>query len=206
MTPVTVAAFDVDGTLTRRDTFLPFCLRVFGRRRVASALTRAGLVSRQHDGAKAWIVRALFAGRAVAPLAAQAEDFADDVLTRRLRPGAAARVRAHRDRGHRVVLVSASPTLYLDPVATRLGGLDANLSTVLEIDDGHFTGHLAGLNCRGPEKAARLRRWLAAEGLHRGDVRVIAYGDSSGDRELLGAADIPVWVRRDRDLAVPVPA
>ncbi len=47
-----------------------------------------------------------------------------------------------------------------------------------------------GPNVRGPEKAVRLRSWLG------GDVPEMlwAYGNSSGDTELLAMADAPVWV------------
>jgi phosphatidylglycerophosphatase C len=63
-----------------------------------------------------------------------------------------------------------------------------------------YTGALVGDNCRGPEKLRRLDEWLAEwlpgrdgiEGGRRGVV-LWAYGDSVGDRELLGAADHPVW-------------
>ena len=49
-------------------------------------------------------------------------------------------------------------------------------------------------NCRGPEKARRLLAWLDANHGGRDAVELWAYGDSPGDRELLAAADKPVWV------------
>ena len=51
------------------------------------------------------------------------------------------------------------------------------------------TGQLEGGNVRGPEKVRRVREWLGA-----GEVELWAYGDSAGDRELLAAADHPVWM------------
>jgi phosphatidylglycerophosphatase C len=50
--------------------------------------------------------------------------------------------------------------------------------------DDRFTGVLEGGNVRGPEKVRRLRDWLGTE-----PAEVWAYGDSSGDRELLAFAD-----------------
>ena len=67
---------------------------------------------------------------------------------------------------------------------------------------GRLTGRLEGANCRGPEKAQRLRAWLEAAGL--ADAEVWAYGDSSGDAELLRDADHPVWVRRVEILPEPL--
>jgi phosphatidylglycerophosphatase C len=56
---------------------------------------------------------------------------------------------------------------------------------------------LAGRNCRGAEKAVRLREYLGPE-----PVTLFAYGDSRGDRELLAMAQTAVWVRR---APLPVP-
>jgi HAD superfamily hydrolase (TIGR01490 family) len=92
----------------------------------------------------------------------------------------------HRSQGHEVVVVSASFTDYLRPVADRLG-VDAVLATELEVVDGRLTGRLAGANVRGAEKVRRLETWLGDE-----PAELWAYGDSSGDRELLARADHPV--------------
>ena len=69
------------------------------------------------------------------------------------------------------------------------------MATELEVDaDGRCTGALVGGNCRGPEKVRRLHAWLDAHHGGRDAVELWAYGDSPGDRELLAAADRPVWV------------
>ena len=57
---------------------------------------------------------------------------------------------------------------------------------------GVLTGRLSGANCRGPEKARRVREWLAGAGLDGAELW--AYGDSPGDAELLAMADHPVRV------------
>ncbi|HET9772046.1 MAG TPA: HAD-IB family hydrolase, partial [Acidimicrobiia bacterium] len=106
-----------------------------------------------------------------------------------------ARVDWHRAEGHELVLVSASPELYVAPIGQRLGFEDV-IATRLEVDaDGRLTGRLLGSNCRGPEKVARLRQWRD-EGL----VVDFAYGDSAGDRELLALAATPVRIHRRRGL------
>ncbi len=198
-----VAAFDVDGTLTRRDTFGPFLFAAFGHWRVARAMARHVGHARRRDDYKAAVVRTLFAGRPTAPLHNVAERFAAGAVPSRLRPGARELLAEHRRREHRVVLVSASLTLYLDPISQLLGGVDGNVSTRLAIDGDVFTGELDGGNCRGPAKAARVEAWLAGQGLARDAVTLIAYGNSAGDRELLALADRPVRVRSNADLTLP---
>lgn len=85
----------------------------------------------------------------------------------------------------RLVIVTASPELTVAPFARGLGA-DAILGTRLAFDgQDRVTGGFEGLNCRGPEKVARLK---AAFG---DDVELrAAYGDTGGDREMIAAAQI----------------
>lgn len=199
--PRTVAAFDFDGTLTRRETLMPYLLRAVGRERTLRALAatspllaRAALQGGPHrDIAKAFLLERLLAGRLLEPLAAEAEAYAELVVARQLRRAMRERLEWHRQQGHEVVIVSASPELYVAPVGRRLA-VDAVLATRLEVGpDGRLTGRLLGINCRGPEKVARLREWQGGE-----PVVAFAYGDSAGDREMLALAETGVRLRRGR--------
>jgi phosphoserine phosphatase len=68
-------------------------------------------------------------------------------------------------------------------------GLDAVIATELEVGpDGALTGEIVGANVRRAEKVRRLEAWLG------GDAEIWAYGDSTGDRELLERADHPLRV------------
>lgn len=207
-----VAAFDVDGTLTRRDTLLPFLQRVCGTQRLARALARHGLalsamtVGRvERDTVKDALLVHLLAGQAAEAVLSAGATYASFLASAdRLRPDTTARLQEHRAAGHLVVLVSASPEVYLVPLGRYLG-VDAVLASVLEVVDGRLTGRLAGPNCRGPEKVARLDAWLEDEG-QSDQTYLYAYGDSSGDRELLARADEGVLVQPRRPLPTLAPA
>jgi phosphatidylglycerophosphatase C len=197
--PRPLAAFDLDGTLTHRDTLLPFLLQAIGRGRTYRAiltsslpLARAAALGGPHrDRAKVALLQKTLGGVPLSVLAEEAESFADHVVASGLRPDVRARVDWHRNQGHELVLVSASPELYVTPIGRRLG-FDAVLATRLEVDaDGRLTGRLLGANCRGPEKVVRLRTW-------RGDALAVAYayGDSAGDRQMLALAVTAVRVGR----------
>jgi phosphatidylglycerophosphatase C len=194
----TVAAFDFDGTLSSRDSFVRFVRLVAGTTVTARAMAAAApalVASRREptrrDEAKAILLRETMRGRPADHLRDLGARYARMVVTRHLNPAVVARLQAHRDAGHEVVIVSASLTDYLDPAAALLGVCTV-LATRLEVGpDGRCTGELAGPNVRGPEKAVRLDAWLGGE-----PAVVYAYGDSHGDAELLARADHGVLVDR----------
>ena len=192
-----VAAFDFDGTVTDRDTLVPFLVRAFGRPRVVATfalLAGTGLAYLLRrvsiDEFKRRVLRRLVAGvpaarmRALGPAHARA-------VSSWVRADAQARIAWHREQGHRLVLVSSTLDLYLDEVGARLG-FDDVLCSRLEVgrDDAgieRFTGALAGSDCTGAEKVRRLTALVGALAAHELHV----YGDSAGDRELLAVADQP---------------
>ncbi|MFT6763567.1 MAG: phosphatidylglycerophosphatase C [Candidatus Aldehydirespiratoraceae bacterium] len=199
---LTVAAFDVDGTITTRDCVVPFMRRVSGARRI---LPRLGLrpdrlvpvlARRDRDQLKELAARAAFRGHRYDDLVTAGSEFAQHVYERWLRPDTLASLEAHLAAGDRVVLVSASFEVYLRPLG-RLLGVDDVVATKLIVHNGVATGSLDGENCRGPEKVRRLHSWLSDHHDRRSAVRVVAYGDSAGDRELLADADEAHWVTSD---------
>lgn len=186
-----VAAFDFDGTLARRDTLMPFLAKLAG----AGPFTRATLAQvrryrRDRDAAKADLLRRLLTGRNAEDVETFGHDYAVG-LHHLLRPEMMDTLRDHRAAGHELVIVSASLGFYLRPLGETLG-IDHVISVEMAVEDGRLTGELAAPNVRGPEKIRRLRGWLGDDA----DVELWAYGDSSGDRELLDAADHATWIGR----------
>ncbi len=195
----TVAAFDVDGTITTRDCVLPFLRRIGSARALLTHLgtrphrTLPGLLRGDRDAIKALATAATFRGRSEVEVRSVAADFAHHVHERWLRSEVVDRLRTHRANGDTIVLVSASYEVYLRPLAQLLGA-DGVLATRLAATNGVLTGKLDGPNCRGPEKVRRLHQWLDEQFGGRDLLRVVAYGDSPGDRELLADADEAHWV------------
>lgn len=206
--PVTVAAFDFDETLTRRDSVVPFLRLLAGDRGLTLGLLARShrlapaAVRRNRDALRAMATDQVFRGRSIAQVEEHARAYGDQLFAVGLRPDTVGRLTWHREAGHRVVIVTAAYEPYASVVGAHLG-VDAVLATRLEVEHDRCTGRLLGSNCRGPEKLQRLRDWLADEGLSLDEVTLWAYGDSVGDRELLAAAQHPHWVRTTLDSVSP---
>jgi phosphatidylglycerophosphatase C len=71
--------------------------------------------------------------------------------------------------------------------------VDAVLCTEVEEVDGVLTGKIIGKNCRGEEKASRVQKWCQDSGVSVDDL-IYAYGDSSGDTQLLELFRHGTWV------------
>lgn len=192
-----LALFDFDGTLTTRDSFLPFLHHLAGTPGFAAGLARSSgpllayaLRLMANDAAKAQVVRQFMGGRSLAEVHEQGARYAREGLPRLLRPQTMAALATHREAGHTCVLVSASLDVYLHPWAEQQG-FDAVLCTSLAVDASQrITGELHPRNCHGPEKVSRIHQWLAG----RTPTHITAYGDSRGDREMLAMAQSPHWI------------
>lgn len=193
-----IAAFDVDGTLTRRDTVVPFLASVAGWRVVAGALATdwravagATFANVGRDDAKSALLSATLTGVPIDELYRAGERFADRVFSRGMRADVVARLLRHQRRGDELVVISAGLDVYVRPLAEHLA-VEAVYATRLEVGaDGRCTGRIDGRNVRGKEKVACLANYLDGD-----RASVWAYGNSSDDAHLLAEADVAVLVGR----------
>jgi phosphatidylglycerophosphatase C len=191
-----VAAFDFDGTLTRRDTMFPFLLFVVGWRTfirhlivLAPTLVGYGLGLIRNDIAKECVFIRFLSGMSLDVLEDKAKKFAVQKLPTLLRTEAMQRLAWHKQQGHRCIVISASLEIYLQPWANQIG-FDDVLATQLKMQHGEkITGKLLASNCFGIEKVRRLEKLLG----NRDSYTLYAYGDSRGDKELLAYADYPYY-------------
>lgn len=210
---VDVAAFDFDGTISKRDTLMGFLIKASGPARFLSAWARLGVLGARRrlpmgdrDRIKEQMIGLLLGGRSERELRELGDLYARDLLTGdRLRPEVVERVHEHRRAGHRTVIVSASLVYYLDPIAAALS-MDDVIGVEPEVLDGRLTGRLRRPNVRGEQKALRLQEWMDASRGEPGSVDVgdrglvHGYGNTSGDHRLLEMADRSWWLGRPSKL------
>lgn len=197
-----IALFDLDGTLTWRDTMLPFLLGYLARRphrllgfwRSPFALYRYWS-DRDRGALKSRVISMAMKGEKRAALDAWAQSFVAKLKPRqRFRPVALAVLETHRASGDKLVLLSASPDLYV-PLIGQMLGFELTLCTEIEWRGDRLDGALKTPNRRGEEKL-RCLNWLRRQ--YPG-TPIIAYGNSSSDIDHLRHADRALLVNGDSE-------
>jgi phosphatidylglycerophosphatase C len=178
---MSIAIFDLDGTITHRDTLFPLVLRHLGAR-PWSLLRLLGVVpgliryafDRDRGALKQSLLRATMRGTTRAEIDELSRSFVRDKIAHGCFHDALAAIRRHRDAGHHLVLMSASVDFYVPEFGRQLG-FDQVISTEVRWEGDRLDGTLTSANRRGEEKARCVRELLA-------DRREsFAYGNSAAD-------------------------
>jgi HAD superfamily hydrolase (TIGR01490 family) len=199
---MTLAIFDIDGTLIRGSTERRFWRYLFARRRQGPRQILAG----------AWFLvrflprygvhvakknKAYLVGLDVDDVAALAADFVAREAVPRLYEPAVQRLQQHLRGGDAVALLSGT----LEPIARALAqhlGVHHVCATVCAERDGRYLAQPPVVHPFGAQKVGMAAE-LAAQ-LNTGLRHCSAYADSAHDLKLLGAVGSPVAVRPDRTL------
>ena len=200
-----LVVFDLDSTLTQKDTYLAFLLRYLLTHPARLVRTiglpfdvaRFKLGQRDNCWLKRRFLNAILGGADRAEVDGFSRRFVEILWRRGMRRSALNRLAEHQQAGDRVILVTASFDFYVGYLAQRLG-IDEVLAPGAEWEDERLTGKLAGLNCYGVEK---LRRLDALLGESRSEYEVTAYSDHHSDAALLDWADKAVAVAPTAELA-----
>jgi phosphatidylglycerophosphatase C len=187
-----LAVFDLDGTLTARDTFLPFLVSYARKRRLVRPLLTLpvylGLYACRllsDRTAKERVLVSFLRGRCKQDVAEHAEWFARTWVPPRLRPDVLRKLHEHQQAGHRVILLSASPDVYVPAIARALGITEV-ICTQVAGNAIAWEGVLASPNCKGAAKLVRLQEYLGCE---RWGAASRAYGDRPHDLMVLRWAE-----------------
>lgn len=188
--------FDLDGTVTRHDTLGPYIsgflarhpLGWLGLPRVLPALIAFACGKADRGALKSALIRATLGGRSRAAIDAWTAQFVAS-LPKRVFADAMQRIQQHRAAGDALVLMSASPDLYV-PALARALGFGECICTGVEWQGERLLGRLTTANRRGEEKVRCLEQLRAG---HPGAV-ISAYGNSPEDIAHLARADRPTLV------------
>ena len=199
-----LAVYDMDRTVTRRETYTPLLLHCPARRAPwrllfvpLVLLSMLAYVTRLIDRATLKeINHQLLLGGRIHPrdLKPLVDGFADKQVSSNIRPGARAAIARDKADGRRLVLATASYRLYADAIAERLGFDDViGTGSIIGLDD-RVHAKIAGENCYGPAKLRMIAGWVEASGLKGTHGHVRFYSDHVSDQPAFEWADEPVAV------------
>ncbi|MBD8493728.1 HAD family hydrolase [Pseudomonas syringae] len=118
------------------------------------------------------------------------EDFIEPIIF----SDACKAIAAHRAKGDRILVISASGEHLVRPIAERLG-IDEVLAIGLDVQHGVYSGATVGVLTYQQGKVTRLLEWLDAEGENLEGASF--YSDSRNDLPLLLKVDHPQVVNPD---------
>ena len=203
-----IAFFDLDHTLLDGDSDVLWCDFLIARgvlERGVFAARNADIEARYKAGPVDPVEFANFylstlAGQSRAQWEPLRQEFMHNEIAPRIPAVSMARVHRHQDRGHTVVLTTATNRFITELTAAYLG-LEHLIATEPELIDGLFTGEATGVLNMRAGKVTRLQAWLAARGQTLAQFHSFAYSDSINDLPLLEAVDTAIAVNADPTLA-----
>jgi phosphatidylglycerophosphatase C len=180
-----LAVFDLDGTITRHDTLVPYALGFVVRRRfwrlpalllVLPAVIGNAIGVIDRGGLKSAFIRATLGGCRREDLERWTATFIKRLEVDGFFSQAIEAVRIHARAGDRLVLLSASTDLYVPAIGQALGFQEV-ICTGVRWDGEHLAGTLTTPNRRGEEKA----RCVTALRARYPGVPSAAYGNAASD-------------------------
>ena len=130
-------------------------------------------------------------------LAGDAEELLGSYLLLKAFPAGLRRVREHRARGHRTMLITGALDFVVDPLRPLFD--EVVCARLVTRPDGRYTGELETGPPTGEARALTMMAYCEAEGLSM--AQTVAYADSASDLPMLEAAGVPVAVNAEAKLA-----
>ena len=184
-----IAFFDLDHTITSKDTFIEFLKFTHGKFRFylnfiylspILVLYKAKVIPNWK--AKIKVLSLFYKGWQQHKLFELGNRFSHRQLPGMVYDKALTKIKWHLDEGHTVVIVSASVNIWFQSWCQLLG-LEL-LSTELTFTNGAFTGTYSRPNCYGAEKVNRIKEKYDLSHCDK----IYAYGGSKSDRFMMALA------------------
>ena len=181
--------FDFDGTLTYKDTMFLY-LKFYNASKFRiqfikhiPLFTLLKLNLLDAEKVKKSFISSILKGQNKAKIEKKTQEFFDQYYPEIFRENALDFIKNIDDSQTDCYIVSASLDIWVKPFAEKF---KMNLiATKAEFKNEVFTGNFVGKNCNGPEKVIRIKEEISGKKYDK----TIAFGDTSGDQQMLDWAN-----------------
>ncbi len=188
-----ISIFDLDGTLTRTDTYLPYLIGFLKRnpKRWLKAFILPFAVAiyylkiRDNQWLKTIFLTVILGGETKESIVTWNKIFLDKLFAEGLRKDIVDILKERQNAGDIVMLSTASLDVYVPEIQNRFA-IDHLICTNTLWQDGCLTGDLDGNNCYGLEKLAKVKAYMEKNNI-LGEISM--YSDHSSDWPLMDYAD-----------------
>ncbi len=168
-----ISIFDLDGTLTKSDTYLAYLIgflkrnpkRWFKALILPFAVVIFYLKIRDNQWLKTIFLTIILGGEAKNNILAWNKIFLDKLFTEGLRKDIVTILKERQNSGDIVLLSTASLDIYVSDIQNRFS-INHLICTNVLWKDGYLTGDLDGKNCYGLEKLARVQSYMKKHNIY----------------------------------------
>lgn len=195
-----LAIFDVDYTLTKKETLIEFYKFMLKKRPSlifhAPKIVISGLL---------YVLKVLQAGKAKEifigfidgitedKMQDYVKEFYDEKLSKILYKDAIDTMRKLKNEGCKIYLISASAEFYLKELYN-IKEVDKIIGTKFTLQDGSYKRSIIGENCKGEEKVKRLKEFLKKENIEVDFKESYMFSDSLADLPLFKLVGHPYLI------------
>jgi HAD superfamily hydrolase (TIGR01490 family) len=189
-----LAVFDLDGTITTKDTMFEFIKYTHGTLHLCIALlyisplyilTLLGVY--QKEKMKEALLSFLYKNWLSEKITVMGNSFAEKQIPLMLNNDIYSKLLQHKENGDRVIILTASCSIWVEAWCKN-EQLEL-ISSILQIKNGVVTGKLYGLNCHGKEKVVRLAKYVNYK-----NYNMYAYGNAPSDTPFIELANYKNYI------------
>lgn len=125
------------------------------------------------------------------------EEFYENVLVKNIYPEVMEVLKGHKEEGRHILLVSASPEVYLKYFKKNIY-IDGVIGTKLKNVGEKYTNIIEGENCKGTEKVKRIKGYLEENNLEIDFENSFGYSDSLSDKPMLSLVNKRYKVNKNK--------
>ncbi|WP_035289779.1 HAD-IB family hydrolase [Clostridium sp. KNHs214] len=195
-----LAIFDVDYTLTKRETAMEFMFFMMKKNPKfiihfpKSAISAVLYAIKVYDAGKAKEKFLGFIdGIEEKRMQDTVKEFYRERLSKILYKDAIDTIKKLRAEGYRIILISASAEFYLNQLYN-IKEVDKVMGTRFEVVDGKHGSKIIGVNCKGEEKVKRLKEYIKKEGIQVDFKNSYMFSDSMADLPLFKLVGKPYLI------------